>query len=340
MNAKISLFIAGTATGILISCLIGAILLFNSSKGATGGHARSTVLKLAHGLDETHPVHKGMLLMKQRLEELTDGQATLDIYSSGVLGNEVDCLEQVQRGEMALTKVSTAALEAFLPEIKIFSVPFVFRDQEHFWNTLYSPLGQRMLELGIKRNFRGLCYYDSGDRNFYTTKKAVRNADDLKGMKVRVMNSRVAMDMINIMGASPCPISWGELYTALAQGTVDAAENNPPSFITSRHNEVCKYFILSAHQRIPDMVVVSEKIWQGLSPAIQAALQQAADESAIHQRKLWQESTQECLESMQEKGVEIITPDLDSFRRICAPLLLQKEYAPLRSLAQEIEEIK
>jgi tripartite ATP-independent transporter DctP family solute receptor len=308
--------------------------------GADAPASGPLVLKLAHGLDEAHPVHKAMLHMKQRLEELSGGKATLDIYSGGVLGAEVDCLEQTQKGELAMTKVSTAALEAFLPEMKAFSVPFVFRDADHFWNTLHSPVGKRMLGLGVERHFKGLCYYDSGDRNFYSTKKPIRSAQDLKGLKVRVMNSRTAMDMVNALEGSPCPISWGELYTALAQGTVDAAENNPPSFDTSRHYEVCKYFTLSGHQRIPDMVIISTKVWDRIPLDVRAALQQAADESELYQRRLWKEMTDASLAKAKEKGVEIIVPDLESFRKACAPIPDSKDYRGVQKILSEIREVQ
>ncbi len=342
MEKATSFFVAGVATGVLVACVLGAFVIRPKGAGgaAAGAGERAIVLKLAHGLDESHPVHKGMAFMKKRLEELTGGKASLDIYSGGVLGNEVDCLEQVQKGELAMSKVSTAALEAFLPEMKVFSVPFAFRDADHFWNTLHSPIGKRMLGLGVERQFRGLCYYDSGDRNFYTTKKPVRSVADMSGMKVRVMNSRTAMDMIKAMNGSPCPISWGELYTALAQGTVDAAENNPPSFMTSRHYEVCKYFVLSGHQRIPDMVIIGTKVWDKLPPDVRNALQQAADESEAFQRRLWKETTDACMAAMKEKGVEIITPDLDSFRKACAPITEDKEYLVVKKALSEIREVK
>ena len=342
MEKATSFFVAGVATGVLVACVLGAFVIRPKGAGgaAAGAGERAIVLKLAHGLDESHPVHKGMEFMKRRLEELSGGTASLDIYSGGVLGSEVDCLEQVQKGELAMTKVSTAALEAFLPEMKVFSVPFAFRDADHFWNTLHSPIGKRMLGLGVERQFRGLCYYDSGDRNFYTTKKPVRSVADVNGMKVRVMNSRTAMDMVKAMGGSPCPISWGELYTALAQGTVDAAENNPPSFITSRHYEVCKYFSLTGHQRIPDMLIISTKVWDTLPLEVRKALRQAADESEAFQRKLWKETTEACLAQAREKGVEIITPDLESFRRACAPITEDKDYLVVQKALSEIREVK
>jgi len=339
MDKSKSFFVAGVMTGVLVACVLGSFVIRPKENGGNSGGDK-VVLKLGHGLDESHPVHQGMLFMKKRLEELTHGKASIDIYSGGVLGGEVDCLEQVQKGELAMTKVSAAALESFIPEMKVFSVPFAFRNADHFWKTMHSPVGKRLLQLGVPLNFRGLCYYDSGDRNFYSTKTPIRSVADVKNMKVRVMNSRSAMDMIKAMGGSPCPINWGELYTALAQGTVDAAENNPPSFITSRHDEVCKYFTLTGHQRIPDVLIVSTKVWDNLPEDVRVALQTAADESEIFQRKLWKEKTDQCLKIAEEKGVEIITPDLESFRNACAPILQMDEYAEVRALYAQIQEVK
>ena len=279
-------------------------------------------------------------MLENNVYIISDGKATIDLYSGGVLGGETDCLEQVQKGELAMTKVSTAALEAFIPEMKVFSIPFTFRDENHFWTTLNGDIGKKLLAKGAAQNFQGLCYYDSGDRNFYSTKKPIRTIDDVKGMKIRVMNSRTAMDMINAMGGSPCPITWGELYTALAQGTVDAAENNPPSFDTSRHFEVCKYFTFTAHQRIPDMVIMSTKVWDTLPQDVQAALQQAADESEIFQRKLWKEKTEQSLALAKEKGVELITPELDGFRKACAGIIQHKDYADIVPVYKAIQEVK
>ena len=339
MDKSKSFFVAGLVTGLFLACVLGSFVIRPKANGGSAGGSK-IILKLGHGLDESHPVHQGMLFMKKRLEELTAGKATIDVYSGGVLGGEVDCMEQVQKGELAMTKVSAAAIEAFIPEMKVFSVPFAFRDADHFWKTMHSPVGKELLQLGIRLKFKGLCYYDSGDRNFYSTKNPIRSVSDVKGLKVRVMNSRSAMDMIKAMGGSPCPINWGELYTALAQGTVDAAENNPPSFITSRHNEVCKYFTLTGHQRIPDMLIVSTKVWDKLPEDIQVAMQTAADESEIFQRKLWKEKTDECLKAAKESGVEVINPDLESFRKACAPILEMEAYADVRALYAEIQEVK
>ena len=300
------------------------------------------VFKMAHGLEDAHPIHQSLLFMKQRLSELSGGTIKLDIYPNAVMGGEIETLEQVQAGQLAMTKVSTAALEAQLPETRVFGLPFIFRDEEHYWKVLKSPIGEQMLEAGLKknRNFFGLCYYDAGARSFYSTKKPIHSAEDLKGMKIRVMSSPTAFDMIQTMGGSPCPTVWGELYTALAQGTVDAAENNPPSFVTSRHYEICKHFALSEHQRLPDMLVFSTKVWNTLTPETQAIFRQAAEESQAFQRELWKKQTQEAMVFLKENGVQILTPDMESFRKACRPMVESADYADVRALAKAIEEMQ
>lgn len=332
MNKQRSAIITGVLFAILAACVVSALYI----RAAAG----EKVLKLAHGLEVSHPVHLGMLFMADRVSELTDGKVRIDVYAGGVLGGETECLEQVQMGALAMTKVSTAALESFVPVYKIFSVPYLFRDAEHYVKVLHSELGQEFLTRGSDSGFIGLCYYDAGARSFYATKKAIHNESDTDGMKVRVMNSRTANDMIIAMSGSPCAITWGELYTALSQGTVDAAENNPPSFFSSRHYEECKFFSLTEHQRIPDMLIISTEVWNDLTPEVQKALKQAAQESEAYQRKLWAEATQKAMEELQENGVQIIQPDIESFRKATRSILDKPFYDDVRELYSEIQEIR
>jgi tripartite ATP-independent transporter DctP family solute receptor len=160
---------------------------------------------------------------------------------------------------------------------------------------------------------RGLCYYDAGSRNFYTIDRPVLVPDDLRGLKIRVQKSKTAMDMVEALGGSPTPIPWGELYTALQQKMVDGAENNPPSFYTNRHYEVCKHLSMDAHTLVPDVLLVSEKVWQTLPPQVRTWVQQAADESSQFQRRLWQEETAQALRAVQEQGVTVHYPDKSLF---------------------------
>jgi tripartite ATP-independent transporter DctP family solute receptor len=341
---SLSFFISGLMLGVLLST-VGFGLFLRSQKtaernavltGGGDGAQKQMVLKLGHALDTGHPVHVSLENMATRLGELSGGTVSIDIYPSAVLGSEVQLLEQVQNGSLDMTKVSAAVMENFVPEMAVFGLPYLFRDGEHYWRVLDGPIGAALLEKGEPKLLRGLCYYDSGSRNFYTRSKPIRTPDDLEGMKIRVMNSATAIAMVKAMGGAPTPIAWGELYSALAQGTVDGAENNPPSFTTNKHYEVCKHFTLDGHTRIPDVVLIATKTWDRLSPRIREWIQQAADDSSEFQRELWHRETLRSLEIAEAEGVTIYDVDLAPFVAKVAPMLEEVEDPAVRSLVRDI----
>ncbi len=270
-------------------------------------------LKAAHGLSQSHPVHQSIVFLAERLKEISGGTMQIEIYSGGQLGDEQALMELLQIGSLAMTKVSASPLEAFVPEFKIFSLPYVFEDQDHFWSVLDGPIGKDLLEKGSAVRLRGLTYYDGGSRSFYTINKPITHPDDLAGMKIRVQKSITSVEMIRALGGSATPIDWGELYTALQQGVVDGAENNPPSFYRSKHYEVCRYFSLDEHTSVPDVLLISLPIWDRLTPQQQQWLQLAADDSSAYQRELWRQETQDALRKLEEDGVTIIYPDKTAF---------------------------
>lgn len=277
------------------------------------GVSEQKVLKLAHGLDPTHPVHKGMEFMAEKLAEKSGGKLTIDIYPSGQLGSEQQCVELLQIGSLAITKVSAAVMESFTRKFKALGLPYVFESKEHSFKVFDGEIGQELL-LGTEEFWiRGLCFYDAGFRSFYTIDKPINTPEDLDGLKIRVMKSQTAMEMVKSLGGSPTPISWGELYTALQSGVVDGAENNPPSLYTSHHYEVCKHYSLDEHTCVPDVLIISSKVWATLSEQEQKWLQEAADESVPVQRKFWDESVEESLRIVQENGVTIHRPDKSKF---------------------------
>jgi tripartite ATP-independent transporter DctP family solute receptor len=337
MSKPTSLFLAGILLGALLAAGGFALVLRNGS--AVGVHT-GKVLKLAHGLDPAHPVHQGMLHMQKRVAEISGGALTMEVYSSGVLGGETECIEQLQNGVLAMTKTSTGAMESFVPEMQVFGLPYLFRDSDHFWKVADSDIGRDLLHKGVERNMYGLCYYDAGSRNFYTKNRQIKTPDDLKGLKIRVMNSPMAITMVEMMGASPTPISWGELYSALTQGIVDGAENNPPSFFSNKHYEACKFFSLDGHVVLPDMLLISAPIWEELSPQEQAWLQQAADESSRFQRELWATKSREALEAVKELGVEVYEPDKTPFMEKVAPMYDAYEGTEIGALVQQIRAFK
>ncbi len=324
MGKATSYFILGLTTGLLLAAFGFSFLHEggrSASSGEHGNEMRTIVLKAAHNLDQTHPVHLAMEHFKLRLEEYSAGVVSLDLYPAGQLGSQTQCIEQLQNGTLGVTVVSASPMEGFVPEMGVFSLPYVFRDRSHYWSTLDSQIGREVLSMGIDRKLRGLCFYDAGSRNFYTKKVLVKHPDDLKGVKIRVMNSKTAMDMIDAMGGSPTPISWGELYSSLQQGTVDGAENNLPSFYSSKHFEVCKLFSLDGHTRIPDMLMISEDVWQGLSPQVQAWVSAAARDASRFQRELWQVESQKAMDAAKAAGVEFFVPNQVPFVEAVQPML-------------------
>ncbi len=297
------------------------------------------VLKLAHALDTNHSVHKGMVHMAERLAEYSDGQMRIDIYPSGQLGVERETVELLQIGSLAMTKVSTAPLEAFVPSMKVFSIPYLFRDRDHYFRVLDSDIGKSLLVSTEITRVRGLGYYDSGSRSFYTKDRPIRTPADLEGLKIRVMQSQTAVQMISALGGSPTPISFGEIYTALQQGVVDGAENNAPSFYLSGHYEAARYFSLDEHTAVPDILLISTRIWYSLDAQQQAWLQAAVDDSVIYQRALWKASTEEALAAVRAAGVEVIYPDKAPFQAAVAEMKASYDGTDIGDLIQAIEEM-
>lgn len=270
-------------------------------------------IKLAHSLDVNHSVHKAMVKMGEDLAEISGGKMKLEIYPSQQLGTERECIELLQIGSLDMTKVSVGVMENFAPKMKVFGLPFLFRDKQHAFNVLDGDIGQELLDNGTEYWIKGMCYYDAGSRSFYTKDRPINTPDDLKGLKIRVMESVTAVDMVKGLGGSPTPISWGELYTSLQQGVVDGAENNPPSFYLSRHYEVCKYYSLDEHTVLPDVLIMGTHLWDKLSDQEKEWVRKAIDNSVVYQRKLWKEAEQEALDEVQKAGVKIVYPDKTLF---------------------------
>jgi tripartite ATP-independent transporter DctP family solute receptor len=292
----------------ILSILILAITLLGC-----GADNKTKTIRLGHGLDVSHSVHKAMVKMGEDLQERSGGKLKLEIYPSQQLGTERECLELLQIGSLDMTKVSVGVLENFAPKMKVLGLPFLFRDRQHSFDVLDGPIGQMLLNDGEKYWLKGLGYYDAGSRSFYTMNKPIEKPSDLEGEKIRVMESVTAVNMVKALGGSPTPISWGELYTSLQQGVVDGAENNPPSFYLSRHYEVCKYYSLDEHTVLPDVLLIGTYVWDKLNEQEQKWLTESVKESVKYQRILWAEAEEEALREVQKAGVKISRPDKSLF---------------------------
>lgn len=313
---------AGLA-GASVVGFVGAGVVWLAAAGllvACGGDGATRTLRLGHGLDASHPVHRAMAHMAARIETRSGGRLRLLVHPSEQLGSERECLELLQIGSLAMTKVSSAVLEGFVPEFSLLSLPYLFRDEAHRFAVLEGEIGRALLRSAEPYRLRGLAYYDAGTRSFYTRERPVRTPADLRGLKIRTQESPVAMALVNALGAAATPVAWGELYTALQEGVVDGAENNPPSFHLSRHYEVARYYTLDRHTAVPDVLLMSTSVWAALTAEERAWLEAAVAESVLLQRRLWKQASREALEAVVADGVEVVEPDPAAFAAAVEPL--------------------
>lgn len=307
-------------TSVLVSSLIAVAILvgmqlFRSEKVQTTRH-----LLLAHGLPPDHPVHLGMVNFKDAVERRSEGRIRITIYPSAQIGNEKQVLELVQLGAISMTKVSSLSLEAFSPLISILNLPFLFKDSAHYHRALDSTVGEELLLTPIPRRMRGLTYYDAGSRSFYGH-IPILTPKDMRGLKVRVMESATAIRMMQLLDGSPTPMPYGEVYTALQQGVIDGAENNITAITVNRHGEVAKHFSRVEHIFAPDILLISEPVWQTLSASDQAIVKEEAERSKVYQRELWKEKVIEYeADAARRMGVEFHVPERDLFREKVTPL--------------------
>ena len=217
-------------------------------------------------------------------------------------------------------------------------MPYLFRDEDHLWKVLDGPIGKGLLKGMESSNLVGLAYYDSGARSFYTKGKPIKTLADMKGLKIRVQPAKVFIDMVNILGASATPMNYGEVYSGLQTGIIDGAENNPPSLWTSNHYEVAKYYSLDEHSRVPEVLIMSKKVWDGLSPDDQKLIAQAAQESVVEHKKLWNEFVQKSMDELKVKGVVFLKPDKAPFEKAVQPVYAK--YPEYKDLISQIQAVK
>lgn len=243
--------------------LIAISLLALFSSGASA--AEKITLKLAHNLERSHVVHQAFEDMAKEVNQLSDGNMKIRIYPSSQMGSARETMELLQNGALDLTKGSASDLESFDNIYAIYNLPFLFNDQNHFNKVVFGEAGKEIMDSTKEKGFFALSAYVAGTRSFYA-KKPITKPEDLKGLKIRVQASPTTLKMIELMGGSPTPISFGEVYTAMQQGVVDGAENNVPSWVQTRHIEIAKVFSEDEHASIPDFLVISSKTWDKLTP--------------------------------------------------------------------------
>ena len=251
------------------------------------------------------PTNKAVAYMSEQLAKATGGKDKIKVFGDSALGSEKDTVEQVKIGAIDMVRVSTASFHGIVPESLIPSLPFLFRDLEHFRKTMYGPEGDRILAAFEKAGFIGLALYESGARSVYA-KKPIRSVADMKGLKVRVQPSDLMVSMIGATGASPTPMPYAEVYTGLKTGLLDAAENNIPSYDEAKHYESAPVYSETMHVMTPEVLVFSKKVWDTLTPAEQSAIRQAAKDSVPYYVTLWDAKEKDSRAAVLKYGAKII----------------------------------
>jgi tripartite ATP-independent transporter DctP family solute receptor len=266
------------------------------------------VLKASDVHPDGYPTVAAIVSMGKKLEVATNGRISVQMYPSMQLGGEKEAIEQAQVGALQLARVSVGALGPVVDELNVFNMPYLFRSTAHMQKVIDGPIGQELLDKvtnNPKAGLVGLCWMDAGARSLYDTKKAIRNIDDLKGMKFRVMGNPMFVDMMNALGGNGVSMGYDQVFSALQTGVVDGAENNPPSFVFDNHYQVAKFYTLDEHLIVPEILVMSKKAWDALSPADQALVRKFGREAQFEERELWVKYEKAAMEKAKAAGITI-----------------------------------
>lgn len=319
-----------------------SIFLTGCTNG-TRSNGEKIVLRFAYA-SNSQPVIDSMKEFGRLVEEKTNGEVTVSYYPDSQLGGEVELIELTQTGAIDFTKVSASALEGFSKDYSIFSIPYLFDDENHFFAVMENEDIMNEIYLSTKDlGFKGITYYDSGQRSFYMKNGPINGVEDLKGKKIRVMQSETAIKMIKLLGGSPVPMGSGEVFTSLQAGLIDGSENNEFVLFTAGHGAVAKYYSYDEHTRIPDIIIMSNSVERRLSNDQLKAVQEAAYESTEFEKEIFKKAVEDEKNAAIEK-YNIIYNKVDNkeFQKAVQPLHDEfknsEEYAELylkiRSLAK------
>ncbi len=272
--------------------------------------ACETTLRSSDTHPDGYPTVEAVKAMGKLLEERTGGKLCIEVFHSAQLGQEKDTIEQTKFGVIDMNRVSMGPFNNLVEETKVVSLPYIFRSVDHMHKVMDGPIGEEILTAFEPHGYVGLAFYDGGSRSFYNAKKPIETIDDLKGMKVRVMQSDIFVDMMSALGANATPMPYGEVYSSIQTGVIDGAENNWPSYESSGHFEVAGYYTLDEHLIVPEVLVMSKASWDKLSAEDQAAIRQAAKDSVPMMREMWQAREKASEEKVRAAGATVVT-DID-----------------------------
>jgi tripartite ATP-independent transporter DctP family solute receptor len=327
---------------IALALIMAAAPLF-AGGGAQGGSGapKTRVYRLADNQPDGYPTVLGDLAMAKYVEEKTNGAIKIEVYNNSVLGDEKTTIEQAQTGDIHFIRVGLNPLSSINPIMNALAMPFLFRDRAHMFKVLDGPIGEELLGSLQNQNLLGLCWLDAGFRNFYNSKKDIRTPADMAGLKIRVQESALMMDMIRFLGASPTPMAYAEVYPGIQNGIIDGAENNWPSYITAAHFEVAKRFTVDGHMASPEMILINTGVWNSLSDEEKKIVKEGAMEGARVERAAWLDAEVRYEKQARDSGSVIteLTPAQHKlFEDALAPLYQQPAYASYADIIKRVRE--
>lgn len=319
-------------------------LMLGSSLAVAGcsdaGSGAKRALYSADSQPDGYPTVEAVRFMGKYLQEKTDGRLSVKIYPGGQLGSEGSTLEIAMFGGLDMTRTFAAALNNIAPLTKLFSLPFLFRSATHQRAVADGEIGEDILQSLEGFGLRGLAIYDTGGRGFYTTERPIPHPSALEGLKIRVPNSDIYLATVRALGANPTPMNFSEVYQGLVQNVIDGAENNWPSYISTRHYEVAPFYSETGHFRTPDMLIMSLRTWENFSPDDRALVKEAARQSVGVMRSLWDARVEDAKKALLESGGEILSNiDTDPFRDLMGPVYEQFVTPELEPYLREIDRI-
>lgn len=293
---------------------------------------------------DTHPAGYPTVVavekMGQKLSDATNGKMKIQMFAGGVLGTETEMVEQTQLGAIQIARISLGVVGPIVPDVNVFNLPYVFRDEAHMRKVIDGPIGQEILDKVSNSNFNlvALGWMDGGTRSLYT-KKPVRSINDMKGVKVRVQGNPLMVDTLNAMGGNGISMNTGEVFSALQTGVIDGAENNPPTLDAHNHYQITKYYTQTGHMIIPELLVMSKASFTKLTPEQQALIKKLGQEAQFEERALWDAKVTASVAKLKANGVEFITVDRTPFR-VATASVRQKYGANFTELLKRIEAVQ
>lgn len=272
-----------------------------------------TVLRSTDIHPTDYPTVEAVRFMGQLLEQRTNGRIKINVFHSAQLGQEKDTIEQTRFGVIDINRINMAPFNNLIPATNVPSLPFIFRSVAHMRTVMDGPIGADILKEFEKHDLVGLAFYDSGSRSFYNSKRPITKPDDMKGMKIRVQQSDMFVALVSALGANATPMAFGEVYSALQTGVIDGAENNWPSYESTKHFEVSKFYSLTEHSLSPEVLVMSKRSFDKLSAADQALVKAAAKESVAKMRELWDAREKASEAKVRAGGAQINTVEKQPF---------------------------